>query len=86
MVVWFTSIRKFSASSYYPNRGDTTHVLAALDPAAHDSDTNGDNFEHEDDWLEDDEHAVGTARKVSARTSEAMVTEVSPQHPPIPPS
>ncbi|KAI9447170.1 hypothetical protein BJY52DRAFT_1193540 [Lactarius psammicola] len=61
------------SSSYYPNRGDSTHVLACLD-TTHDSDPNEDNIEYEDDWMED-EHVTGVTSKVSARTSEAMVTE-----------
>ncbi len=66
--------RKFSVSSYYPNHGNDTHILAYLD-TAHDSDPNDDNIENEDDWMED--HIVDTCR-VSAKTSKVMATEVSP--------
>ena len=72
--------RKFSVSSYYPNHGDTTHVLASLDPKkdfAHNSDTNNDNFEDEDDWFKLDDCDLLMTRKVSVQTSEAMMTEVS---------
>ena len=73
-----TEPTKISASSYYPNRGDTTHVLSSLDPNnifSVNSDTNNDNVEDEDDWFE--VVPPDATHKVSARTSEAMMTEVS---------
>ncbi|KAN0128211.1 hypothetical protein V8E53_013977 [Lactarius tabidus] len=64
-------------SSYYPNHGDYTHPLAALDPetlAAHNLDPNDDGIENEDDWIEVG-HAVDITRKMSARTAVSMAME-----------
>ena len=80
--VWFTKRRKFSASSFYPNRGDFAHPLTALDPEnqlPHDLEPNDNNIEHEDDWLEP-KALVDVARKTSTKTLEATATEVSLQH------
>ncbi|KAN0129425.1 hypothetical protein V8E53_012757 [Lactarius tabidus] len=66
-----------SVSSYYPNRGDYTHPLAALDPetlAAHNLDPNDDGIENEDDWIEV-RHAVDVTRKMSARTAVSVAME-----------
>ena len=77
--IWFAKqTRIFSASSYYPNRGDYAHSLATLDPdnPSNDFNTDDNSIENEDDWMEA-EYVVGTTPKMSARTYEAMETEVS---------
>ena len=71
--------------SYYPNRGDFTHPLAALDPetlVAHNLDPNDEGIENEDDWLET-EQPVGVTRKMSVKAVAALEMEVSPQRPRI---
>jgi hypothetical protein len=72
---------KISASSFYPGRGDNTHVLAQLDHGNHAFHAPGmddDGFETEEDFL-DDEHTVELARKYPSKFSESMVIEVSLQ-------
>jgi hypothetical protein len=75
----------FLVSSYYPNHGDYTHPLAALDPetlVAHNLDPNDDGIENEDDWIEA-EPPVDVTCKMSAKTAAALAMEVSLRHPQI---
>jgi hypothetical protein len=59
-----------TASSYYPGRGDKTHVLAHHDSDYPDTDIE-DNSETEKDWLSDD-HTAGPSK-----FSQAIAAEVS---------
>ena len=75
--------RKFSATSYYPGRGDTTHPLSFLDPTNDgrripNVDDNG--FESDEDWNVD-EQTVELSLQNPSRFAEVMANEVSLQHP-----
>jgi hypothetical protein len=66
---------KFSASSFYPGRGDTTHPLASLDPE--NQDFHNPNVDNGSETEDDDEEIVDLSLKNPARFSEIMATEVS---------
>ena len=75
-----TNLQKFSASSFYPGRGDNTHVLAHVDyavPPFHGPPVDNDNVQT-DESVEDDE-AVELAHKYPNKFSESMANEVSQQ-------
>ena len=70
----------FSASSFYPGRGDTTHVLARLNQGnsvVYAPDVNDDGSETEDEDPIEDKHAVELALKHPSKFSESLVIEVS---------
>jgi len=69
--------QKFSASSFYPGRGDNTHVLDCQNYTFHTPEVDDDGSETE--YLTEDEHAVELALKHPNKFSESMVIEVSLQ-------
>lgn len=69
----------FSASSFYPGRGDNTHPLAHLDQGKsvfHTPDVDDDDSETEEDPT-DDEPAVELSLKHPSKFSESLAIEVS---------
>jgi hypothetical protein len=75
------SCENFPASSFYPGRGDTTHVLAhpSLNQASyifHSPQVDDDGSEMEEDLM-DDEPAADLSLKVPNKFSESLVIEVS---------
>jgi hypothetical protein len=70
---------KNSASSFYPGRGDDSHVLARLDKANfHAPPVDDENSETDDDSMEDD-NTVEFALKQPNKFSESLAIEVSMQ-------
>jgi hypothetical protein len=76
------NLRKFSASSFYPGRGDYTHALAHLDHGNHTFHApavDDDGVETDEDSVDDDQ-AVELALKYPNKFSENVANEVSRQH------
>jgi hypothetical protein len=75
------NLRKFSASSFYPGRGDNTHALARLDHGNYTfhAPTVDDDGAVSDDDSADDNQAVELALKYPNKFSESVAIEVSRQ-------
>ena len=70
---------KNSASSFYPGRGDDSHLLARLDNAFHTPEVDDDGFVTDNDSIVDDD-AVELALQAPNKFSESLAIEVSLQH------
>ena len=82
LIVCSTNKKNFSASSYYPGRGDHNHDLARLDPendGFHQLRVDDHNSDSDGDW-NDDEQELLLATKNPSRFAEVMANEVSLQH------
>ena len=76
--------KHFLAASFYPGRGDDSHILASLVTEHYGLDTDNPTLEEdqdfstetEADWLDDD-HLVESVDRTQAKMSDALALEVS---------
>jgi hypothetical protein len=76
-VVTSQHVGKFSASSFYPNRGQVHPRLNQGNSVLHAPEVDDDGTETEDDPLEDD-HTDELALRHPNKFSESLAVEVSP--------
>jgi hypothetical protein len=65
--------------SFYPGRGDNSHVLARLNNAFHTPEVDDEGFETDGDLTDDDE-TVELALQAPNKFTESLAIEVSLQH------